>query len=232
MNTAAPRLRLAPGTFGEGLACAPPCRAHPARTNAVKSSVKHGIAARSDIGAEFAKKGRFSPVWRTSGFVRNRKIYIRFAVQSDIGRLVTEGIISGPQPKRETWPQRLSTWLAEQQAGRRVILLAEDATGLLGMVQLVFAFPPGYNDPEAANGIDVAMMEGLRTRSGAPAEVGNQLVAEVQRIAAKRNVRTLTFLIPMDSNRALLQAKTWGFEEFRIMPEPTKMLAFFRKSID
>jgi hypothetical protein len=36
----------------------------------------------------------------------------------------------------------------------------------------------------------------------------------------------------MNANRALNQAKSWGFEEFRIMPEPTKMLAFFRKSID
>ena len=32
--------------------------------------------------------------------------------------------------------------------------------------------------------------------------------------------------------RAIHQARSWGFEEFRIMAEPTKMLAFFRKSID
>jgi hypothetical protein len=164
--------------------------------------------------------------------VRTRKIFIRFAQQHDVQRLVTDGIVSGPQPKRETWAQRITKWLAEQQAGRRAILVAEDAGGLLGMVQLVFAFPPGYNDPEAANGMDVAMMEGLRTRPGAPPEVGNQLVAEVQRIAGKRNVRTLTFLLPMNANRALVQAKSWGFEEFRIMPEPDKMLAFFRKSVD
>jgi hypothetical protein len=100
------------------------------------------------------------------------------------------------------------------------------------MVQLVFAFPPGYQDAEAANGMDVAMMETLRVRQGAPPEVGNQLVAEVQRIAGKRNVKTLTFLLPMNDNRALRQAKMWGFEEFRIMPEPDKMLAFFRKSVD
>lgn len=164
--------------------------------------------------------------------MRTRKIFIRFAQQSDVARLAGEGIITGPQPKRETWPQRIMKWLAEQQAGRRVILVAEDATGLLGMVQLVFAFPPGYNDPEAANGMDVAMMEGLRTKPGAPPEVGTQLVNEVQRIAGKRNVRTLTFLLPMNANRALAQAKSWGFEEFRIMPEPDKMLAFFRKSLD
>jgi hypothetical protein len=99
-------------------------------------------------------------------------------------------------------------------------------------VQLVFAFPPGYQDAEAANGMDVAMMETLRLRRGAPAEIGNKLVEEVQRIAGKRNVKTLTFLLPMNDNRALNQAKSWGFEEFRIMPEPDKMLAFFRKSVD
>ena len=149
-----------------------------------------------------------------------------------MGRLTAEGIVSGPQPKRETWSQRILKWLAEQQAGRRVILLAEDQTGLLGIVQLVFSFPPGYNDPEAANGMDVAMMEGLRIKPGAPAEVGTQLVTEVQRIAGKRNVKTLTFCLPMNASRALNQAKSWGFEEFRIMPEPDKMLAFFRKSVD
>jgi hypothetical protein len=30
------------------------------------------------------------------------------------------------------------------------------------MVQVVFRLPIGYEDPEAANGYDVAMMEGLR----------------------------------------------------------------------
>ena len=161
-----------------------------------------------------------------------RKIFIRFGQQTDATRLLSDGVISGPPPKRESWQQRVARWLSEQQAGRRVLLIAEDHTGLLGMVQLVFAFPPGYNDPEAANGMDVAMMEGLRTRPGAPPEIGNQLVAEVQKVAAKRNVRTLTFCLPMNANRALRQAKGWGFEEFRIMPEPDKMLAFFRKSID
>jgi hypothetical protein len=160
------------------------------------------------------------------------KIYLRFAQQNDVQRLVSDGVITGPQPKRETWAQRIMRWLAEQQAGRRAILVAEDHTGLLGMVQLVFAFPPGYQDAEAANGMDVAMMETLRLRRGAPAEIGNKLVEEVQRIAGKRNVKTLTFLLPMNDNRALNQAKSWGFEEFRIMPEPDKMLAFFRKSVD
>ena len=36
----------------------------------------------------------------------------------------------------------------------------------------------------------------------------------------------------MDNNRVLNQVKSWGFEEFRIMPEAEKMLAFFRKSVE
>jgi len=99
-------------------------------------------------------------------------------------------------------------------------------------VQIVFSFPPGYNDPEAANGRDIAMMEGLRVKPGAPAEVGNELVHEVQGIARKKNVKTLTFCLPMNQNKALAQAKRWGFEEFRIMAEKTKMLCFFRKNVD
>jgi hypothetical protein len=164
--------------------------------------------------------------------VANRKIYLRFAQATDVTRLVDDGVIFGPPPKNETWNQRIVKWLTEQRAGRRVILIAEDGSGLLGMVQLVFKFPLGYEDAEAANGFDVAMMESLRIRQGAPAEVGSELVGEVQRIAGKKNIKTLTFLLPMNNTRAIHQAKSWGFEEFRIMPEPTKMLAFFRKSID
>jgi hypothetical protein len=164
--------------------------------------------------------------------VRARKIFIRFAQSSDITRLIGEGIVTGPNPPRETWQQRIVTWLSEQKLGRRAIFIAEDETGLLAMVQLVFAFPLGYSDPEAANGMDVAMMDGLRLRADAPAEVGTQLVEAVQKLAQKRNVRTLTFLLPMNQQKALRQAKEWGFEEFRIMAEPNKMLAFFRKSID
>lgn len=122
--------------------------------------------------------------------------------------------------------------LSEQKAGRRAILIAEDETGLLGMVQLVFKLPAGYDDPEAANGMDVAMMETLRLRPQCPPEVGTELVGEVQRLATKRNVKTLTFLVSMSNTRAITQVKSWGFEEFRIMPEADKMLAFFRKSVD
>lgn len=112
------------------------------------------------------------------------------------------------------------------------MLLAEDGSGILGFVQIVFAFPQGYNDPEAANGRDIAMMESLRIKPGAPAEVGNELVQEVQLVARKKNVKTLTFCLPMSQNKALAQAKRWGFEEFRIMAEKTKMLCFFRKNVD
>lgn len=117
------------------------------------------------------------------------------------------------------------------QFGRRAVILAEDSSGLLGMVQLVFKLPTGYEDPEAANGSDIAMIDGLHVRGDAPTEVGNQLVTEAQRLAHKKRVTTLTFCLPMNQPRAIAQARSWGFQEFRIMPEPTKMLAFFRKFI-
>ncbi len=161
-----------------------------------------------------------------------RKIFLRFAQGSDVDRLTREGVLTGAPSARETWNQRMTMCLSEQKAGRRAILIAEDETGLLGMVQLVFKLPIGYDDPEAANGMDVAMMETLRLKPGAPAEIGGELVGEVQRLATKRNVKTLTFLISMTNSKGITQAKSWGFEEFRIMPEAGKMLAFFRKSVD
>jgi hypothetical protein len=161
-----------------------------------------------------------------------RKIFLRFAQASDVERLQRDGVLTGAPSPRESWSARLTMCLAEQKAGRRLILVAEDETGLLGMVQLVFKLPVGYDDPEAANGMDVAMMESLRLRPHAPAEIGTELVGEVQKLAMKRNVKTLTFLISMENTRGINQAKSWGFEEFRIMPEADKMLAFFRKSVD
>ena len=160
------------------------------------------------------------------------KIFLRFAQAADIDRLTKDAVITGPNPPRETWNQRIIKWLSEQSAGRRLVLVAEDRSGLLGMVQLVLKFPAGYEDAEAANGYDIAMMEGLRIRTGAPQQVGEELVGEVQKLAAKKNVKTLTFCLPLNQARAIRQAKAWGFEEFRIMAEPTKMLAFFRKSIE
>ena len=161
-----------------------------------------------------------------------QKIYIRYGQPADAARLISEGLVGGAAPPNETWEKRVATWFSEQTSGRRLILIAEDGSGILGFVQIVFSFPQGYNDPEAANGRDIAMMEGLRLKPGTPAEVGNELVQEVQVIARKKNVKTLTFCLPMNQNKALAQAKSWGFEEFRIMAEKTKMLCFFRKNVD
>jgi len=163
--------------------------------------------------------------------VAGRKIFLRFAQASDVERLTREGVITAPPPAKETWNQRIVRWLSEQRAGRRAVLVAEDATGLLGILHLVFDLPVGFKDPEAANGFDIAMIEGLHLRAGVPPEVGNEMVEEIQRIATKRNVTTLTFCIPMNQPRAIRQVKEWGFEEFRIMAEPSKMLAFFRKTV-
>lgn len=160
------------------------------------------------------------------------RVFIRFAVPRDAEKFVTDQILTGPPPQGSTWQQRAQMWLNEQQAGRRMVLVAEDNTGLLGSVQIVFRFPEGYNDPEAANGMDIAMMEMLRIRPGASAEVSEKLVEELQNIAMKRNIKTITFCLPMNSAKALAQAKAWGFEEFRIMPETKGMLAFFRKHVE
>jgi ribosomal protein S18 acetylase RimI-like enzyme len=160
------------------------------------------------------------------------RIFIRFALPRDAARLVSDRVLTDAPAAGESWETRIEKWLAEQKAGRRVILLAEDASGLLGMAQLVFKFPPGYNDPEAANGFDIAMLESLRTRPGAHPGVMQQLISDIQAIARKRNIATLTFCVSMNNNSAIAQVKSWGFTEFRIMPEPTRMLAFFRKSVD
>jgi hypothetical protein len=160
------------------------------------------------------------------------RIFIRFALPRDTARLVSDRVVSDAPAPGESWETRIEKWLAEQKAGRRLILVAEDATGLLGMAQLVFLFPPGYSDPEAANGFDIAMLESLRTRPGAPPGVTQQLITDIQSLARKRKVSTITFCVSMNNNSAIAQVKSWGFTEFRIMPEPTRMLAFFRKSVD
>jgi hypothetical protein len=160
------------------------------------------------------------------------RVFIRYALPRDAQRLVSDRVVTGPTASGEPWEQRVQKWLAEQQAGRRLVLVAEDETGLLGTVSLIFKFPAGYHDPEAANGVDVAMIEALRTRGDAPHGVATQLITDVQNIARRRNIKTLTFLLPMSDNRAIAQARSWGFQEFRIMPEQGRMLAFFRKSVN
>jgi hypothetical protein len=37
--------------------------------------------------------------------------------------------------------------------------------------------------------------------------------------------------LPLENDRAILQAKSWGFAEFRLMPEAHTIRAFFRKSL-
>ncbi len=160
------------------------------------------------------------------------RVFIRYALPRDAERLVSDGVVGGATTTGESWAPRVQKWLSEQQAGRRLILVAEDVSGLLGTVQLVFSFPTGYADREAANGIDVAMVEALKTRTDAPHGVATQLITDVQSIARKRGIRTLTFLLQLHDNRGIAQAKSWGFEEFRIMPDAGRMLAFFRKSIE
>jgi len=66
---------------------------------------------------------------------------------------VSDGLVAGSTPSGEPWAQRVSKWLAEQQVGRRIVLLAQGAPGLLGMLQLVLKFPTGYQYADAAHAL-------------------------------------------------------------------------------
>lgn len=139
--------------------------------------------------------------------------------------------MTGPVPGGDSWPARAAQWLEEMQEGRRLVMVADLDGKMVGMGQLIFRFASGYQDPEAANGTDIAMIDSIRMRPDAPANLSSHIIGELERYAKKHRIRTLTFLVPMDNNRALSQVKSWGFEEFRIMPEGAKLLAFFRKRI-
>lgn len=159
------------------------------------------------------------------------KIALRGAGARDAERLINDAVVGGPLPAGESWLGRIEGWLQEMQKGRRLVMVADDGRKLLGVAQLVFIFPPGKNDPEAANGLDIAMVETLRAGPDAPPNLATQMINELERYAQKRRIKTITFLVPMDNNRVLAQVKGWGFEEFRIMPEGARLLAFFKKSI-
>ncbi|HEY5349549.1 MAG TPA: GNAT family N-acetyltransferase [Candidatus Lustribacter sp.] len=146
-------------------------------------------------------------------------------------RLVNDGVLAGPVAAGDSWAARAGQWLDEMRAGHRLVMVADFGGVLVGMGQLIFRFAKGYQDAEAANGSDVAMIDSIRMRPGAPANLSTHIIAELEKYAKKHRIKTLTFLVPMDNNRALNQAKSWGFEEFRIMPEGAKLLAFFRKRI-
>lgn len=145
--------------------------------------------------------------------------------------MVSDGILVGTLGAGETWSKRVGNWIDEMQAGRRLVMVAELDRKLVGLGQLIFKFADGYDDPEAANGKDIAMVDNIRMSSDAPQQLATQMMHEFEKYARSRRVKTLTFLVPMDNNRALVQVKGWGFEEFRIMPEGARLLAFFRKQI-
>lgn len=160
------------------------------------------------------------------------RISLRFAVEFDAGRLVHDGVLTGPLPPGESWEGRMHYWLEEMLRGRRLIIIAQGAGTVEGIAQLVFRFPEGHRDREAADGVESAMVEMVRARPGPhSATVSSALMREVEMLARQRRFRRLTYLVPMENNRAIAQVKSWGFEEFRIMPEGNRMLAFFKKSL-
>ncbi len=159
------------------------------------------------------------------------RIAFRGCTPRDVQRLINDGVLTGALPPGETWATRVNGWLAEMNGGRRLVMVAELSGVLIGIGQLIFRFADGYQDAEAANGSDIAMVDTIRTRPDAPANLPTHIIGELERYARKQHIRTVTFLVPMDNNRALNQVKAWGFEEFRIMPEGARLLAFFRKRI-
>ena len=134
------------------------------------------------------------------------RLALRACATRDVQRLISDGVLAGALPAGETWPNRANQWL-------------------------VFRFANGYQDAEAANGAEIAMIDSIRMRPDAPANLSTHIIVELEKYAKKHRIKVLTFLVPMDNNRALNQVKSWGFEEFRIMPEGGKLLAFFRKRI-
>gem|GEM_PF-6214285 len=90
-----------------------------------------------------------------------------------------DGVLAGALPAGDTWPARVQQWLDEMQAGRRLVMVAEFGGVLVGMGQLVFRFAKGYEDAEAANGSDIAMIDSIRMKPDAPANLSTHIVAEL-----------------------------------------------------
>lgn len=162
-------------------------------------------------------------------------ILIRFATLPDRGRIIADGLISGNPPPGTTWPQRVAAWFTEVQAGRRAIIVAEEKPRLIGCIHVVFKFPEGVNDPEVVDGKEIALIEHLRFNPKTPAKVTEQLATQLEReaesVARRRNVKKLTYMVPMESNTLVNQAKAWGYQEFRVMMDGGRTLAFFRKQL-
>ena len=162
------------------------------------------------------------------------RIVIRLAVPNDHRRLVSSGLLGSP-PAGSTWDDRLRGWFAEQTRARRLILVADDGSTFLGMVQILFSPPEGMNDPEVVNGKDVALMEHLRIRPKTPAQladqVANQLEREAENLGRKRNMTRLTYSVSGESMALVNQARGWGFVEFRVMNDGGKNLVFMRKRL-
>jgi len=156
------------------------------------------------------------------------------AVPNDHRRLVASGLLGSP-PAGGTWDERLRGWFAEQTRARRLILVADDGSTFLGMVQILFSPPPGMNDPEVVNGKDVALMEHLRIRPKTPTQlaeqVANQLEREAENLGRKRNMTRMTYSVPGESIPLVNQARGWGFVEFRVMNDAGKNLVFMRKRL-
>jgi hypothetical protein len=71
------------------------------------------------------------------------RIALRACASRDVGRLISDGVLSGALPAGESWPARAGQWLDEMQAGRRLVMVADYGGTLVGLGQLVFRFANG-----------------------------------------------------------------------------------------
>lgn len=160
------------------------------------------------------------------------RIVIRLAVPTDGRRLIADSLITGNPPAGTTWEERIAQWFGEQQRGLRGILVADDGAHLLGCVHLVFKVA---GDPDIANGKDVALMEHLRVRPKTVVQVAeelsNQLVREAEALAQRRSIVALSYMVPGDNNALMAQARAWGYQQSRMMPDGGRWLMFMRKSL-
>jgi NitT/TauT family transport system substrate-binding protein len=102
------------------------------------------------------------------------RIALRACTSRDVPPLISDGVLAGALPAGESWPGRAAQWLDEMKEGRRLLMVAEFDGKMAGMGQLIFRFANGYQDAEAANGTDIAMIDSIRMRPDAPGNRGSK----------------------------------------------------------
>lgn len=146
--------------------------------------------------------------------------------------MISDGVVAGPLPAGESWLPRIRGWFDEMVRGHRLVIVAEQDHHLAAIGQIVYRVPDGQAaDEDVCNGTDVAMLETIRAAPHVAHQVVDRIVAELEQYARRRHIKTVTLLVPMESNKAIHAAKGWGYAEFRITPSSGRLIAFFRKTL-